>query len=63
MRKRYVQFSLLYIYQRLCKDFSLLSVLISIIILYVSYELSRWFYSIFSLKVCAVDYRCTKESR
>ena len=43
------------------QDFSLLSVLVAMIILYVSYELSRWFYRIFRLKVCAVDCRSTKE--
>ena len=40
--------------QQLCKDFSLLSVLVSIIILHVSYQLFWWFHSIFCLKVCAV---------
>ena len=44
MRYRYVRYQLLYMYQTLCKDFSLLSVLVSIIILHVSYELFRWFY-------------------
>ena len=34
-----------------------------IIILHVSYELFRWFYSIFGLKVCAVSFRCTGEWR
>ena len=46
---------LLYICQTLCKGLSLLSVLVSIIILHVSYELFRWFCIIFRLKVCAVD--------
>ena len=36
--------------KKFCKDFSLLSVLISKIILHVSYELFRRFYSIFRLK-------------
>ena len=51
-----------FICQALCKDFSLLSVLVSIIILHVSYQLFWWFHSIFCLKVCAViSCLCTTE--
>ena len=45
MRRRYVRYPFLYVYQTLCKSFSLLPVLVSIIILLVSYKLFRWFYS------------------
>ena len=43
--------------------FLLLSVLVVIIILHVSYELFRWFYNIFRLKVCAVNCQCATEWR
>ena len=58
-----MRYPLLYVSQTLCKDFSLLSVLVSMIILHISYELFRWFYSIFRLKVCAVNYRFPTRAR
>ena len=45
-------YPLLYVYQTLCKYFSLLSVLVSIIMLHVSYELFRWFYHLPSEGLC-----------
>ena len=59
MRRRYVRYPLLYVYPTLCTEFSLLSVIVSITVLYASYELFRWFYNIFRLKVCAVKCRYT----
>ena len=56
MRRRYVQYPLLYVYQTLCKYFLLLSVLVVIIILHLSYGLFRWFYNIFRLKDMTMYY-------
>ena len=53
MRRRYVRYPLLYVYQTLCRNFSLLSVLVSIIILHVSYELFQWFYHLPSEGMCS----------
>ena len=51
-----MQYPLLYVYQTLCKYFLLLSVLVVIIILHLSYGLFRWFYNIFRLKDMTMYY-------
>ena len=45
---------LLYVYQTLCNYFLLLSVIVNIMTMHVSYKLFRWLINIFNLKVCAV---------